>query len=181
MSPSDPAHLVDSPDLIRVEFVSEVGNIDSLLGDSWTRLESIFADTLFAHGITQGTVSVLFCDDEQIARLNRDFRGVDSPTDVLTFPAEVEDLVTGETHLGDIAISVPMAQHQASLRCVGLTDELSMLLIHGGLHLVGFDDVTDELQAEMHSEMQRAALRWNLPSEPKWMSLYNADSPEAVA
>lgn len=173
MSPSEPgpAPSVLRPgdtaqSSVRVEFVCDD---DSL--PTFDHLGFLIQDTLAVHAVFEGTVSVLLTANEQIARLNRDFRGIDQATDVLTFPASVEDLITGETHLGDIAVAVPYAQTQADIRGVTLEDEVSMLLIHAALHLVGFDDVTDELRAEMQTQMEIAAARHGLPPEPAWTSL----------
>ncbi|MFX8316485.1 rRNA maturation RNase YbeY, partial [Acinetobacter baumannii] len=73
--------------------------------------------------------------------MNSEFRGIDQPTDVLTFPADQS--VVGAP-LGDIAIGVGYATRQARARGVSLTQELCYLAIHGALHLAGFDDETEQ-------------------------------------
>ncbi len=92
-------------------------------------------------------LSVLLCDDATIADLNSRFRGVDGATDVLSFPAGMAPL------LGDIAISVDTAQVQATARGTTLADEMVCLAVHGGLHLLGFDDDTDEARDDMIRRM----------------------------
>jgi len=91
---------------------------------------------------TPASLSVLLTNDDQMQELNRDFRGIDKPTDVLSFPAEKLPFdIMGEedNYLGDIAISVPMAQQQARQSGHSLKDELELLTIHGTLHLLGHD------------------------------------------
>jgi probable rRNA maturation factor len=82
-------------------------------------------------------VSVLFCGDGAIRTLNRRYRRVDAPTDVLAFPAE------GRALLGDIVISVPYASRQARRRGEPAAREIDRLLLHGLLHLSGYDHETD--------------------------------------
>lgn len=126
--------------------------------------------------ITGGRVSVFVTDDAEQRRLNREYRSVDSSTDVLTFPAAAGTLLPdGSAWLGDISISLPYAQRQADLRKVGWKDEMCSLAIHGALHLAGYDDETVEDQQVMHQEMAVLAKQLGLPDEPRWMTL---DAPE---
>jgi len=89
-------------------------------------------------------ISVLFTDNESVRELNRQYRGIDAPTDVLSFPqasrAELEKAEEGaEALLGDIVISVDRAREQAREMGHSLKQECSLLLAHGLLHLVGYD------------------------------------------
>ena len=89
-----------------------------------------------------GEVSVLFCGDSRMRRLNRRYRGQDSPTDVLSFPA-------GDGHLlGDIVVSVPYASRQARRHKEPVSREVDRLLLHGFLHLMGYDHETDSGQMD---------------------------------
>ena len=98
----------------------------------------------------RASVSVLLCGDARMRRLNREFRKVDRPTDVLSFPA-------GEpAFLGDVAIDVPYAARQARKRGHALDREVQLLLAHGVLHLLGHDHETD--QGEMF-RLQRRLVR----------------------
>lgn len=97
------------------------------------------------------SVSVLLCGDARMRRLNREFRSIDRPTDVLSFPAELPGL------LGDIAIGVPYAARQARQRGHGLDREVQLLLVHGVLHLLGHDHETDG--GEMFRLQRRLAAR----------------------
>ena len=89
-----------------------------------------------------GEVGVLLCDAATIAAYNREFRGVDRPTDVLSFPAGFpgED---GAPYLGDVAISLETAARQAAEAGIAAETEVEMLLLHGILHLAGFDHEAD--------------------------------------
>jgi probable rRNA maturation factor len=93
--------------------------------------------------LPRAELSVLLCDDARIQQLNRDFRHKDKPTDVLSFAmAEGEAVVGSSSMLGDVAISLPTARRQAEARGATLLDEVTMLLAHGVLHLLGFDHRT---------------------------------------
>ena len=102
----------------------------------------------------RGVVSVSFVDDEEIHSLNRDYRNVDRPTDVLSFSlVEGEDnfpSIAGEPEpLGDIVISIPTALRQADEYEHSVERELAFLLVHGFLHLIGYDHQTKEQEQEM--------------------------------
>ncbi len=84
-------------------------------------------------------------------RLNREFRKIDRPTDVLSFPADVPGL------LGDVAIDVPYAARQARRRGHALDREVQLLLVHGVLHLLGHDHETDG--GEMFRRQRRLVSR----------------------
>lgn len=99
-----------------------------------------------AHAQVAGTVevSVLVTNDDEIQRLNREFRQIDAPTDVLSFPAEAEGMrfvgpPDAARFLGDIAISYDRALAQASEYGHTPARELSFLAVHGMLHLLGYD------------------------------------------
>ena len=87
-------------------------------------------------------VTLLLASDAGVRRLNRRWLGKDGTTDVLSFPAR-GDLEPGRPHLGELAISVPQAQRQARRAGWRLHDEMSLLLTHGFLHLLGYDHETD--------------------------------------
>ncbi len=87
-------------------------------------------------------VSVSLVDDFRIQELNRDWRGKDKPTDVLSWPLWEIDEPLGE-ELGDVVISVDTARRQATARGWDLDDELALLLVHGVLHLLGHEDDTE--------------------------------------
>lgn len=104
----------------------------------------------------RGQVSVLLTTDRNIRRLNRQFRGTNKATDVLSFPAD--PLVQSEEK-GDLAISVPTALRQARQQGHPLGIELKVLILHGLLHLAGFDHETDNGEMARRERLLRARLR----------------------
>ncbi|MHC1741021.1 MAG: rRNA maturation RNase YbeY [Anaerolineaceae bacterium] len=92
-----------------------------------------------ALGSEKADLSIVVCDDDFIQSLNNEYRGVDRPTDVLSFPSEESDPETGKCYLGDIIISLQRATIQAHEANHPVESELSMLAIHGVLHLLGYD------------------------------------------
>ena len=128
-------------------------------------------------------VSLAVTSDETVRGLNRDYRGLDEVTDVLSFSASHSGQWEGDTPpdklefpataaseapafvyppdetapLGEVIIAFPQAQRQAAQRGAPLTEELALLIVHGVLHLVGHDHVEPEEQAEMQAR-ERAAL-----------------------
>ena len=110
------------------------------------------------HALTENTeVSVAFCDDNHIHELNRDFRQVDRPTDVLSFAlneGDEPDIVDGpaEELLGDIIISVDTLVRQAEEYGHSVERELAYLTVHGFMHLMGYDHQTEADKLEMRQE-----------------------------
>jgi probable rRNA maturation factor len=95
-----------------------------------------------------GGLTILITGDDQIQQLNREFLGYDQATDVLSFPAG--DRMPGMSpYMGDIAISVPFAERQARAGGHSLLAELQLLVVHGVLHLLGYDHAEPEDRAEM--------------------------------
>jgi probable rRNA maturation factor len=87
-----------------------------------------------------GEVSVLFLDDEGIRKLNREYRGVDGPTDVLSFALNEGEFPDPQPDMwGDIVISVESAVRQAEKAGASFESEIVRLLVHGALHLLGYD------------------------------------------
>jgi probable rRNA maturation factor len=84
-------------------------------------------------------LGIVISNDALLHRLNLKYRQVDSPTDVLSFPSGEVDPDTSNLYLGDIVISLPRAQDQASTEGHPLADELQLLVVHGTLHLLGYD------------------------------------------
>lgn len=99
-----------------------------------------------------GEVALLLTDDAEMHQLNRDWRGKDKPTDVLSFPADEMEA----PFLGDIAIGFGIASSDAGAREIALADHLTHLVIHGYLHLLGYDHMEDTEAAEMESLEVRA-------------------------
>ena len=104
-------------------------------------------DAVFALAGVEGEVALLLTDDGEMHGLNRDWRGKDKPTDVLSFPADEMDA----PFLGDIAVGLGVSRGDAATRGIKLTDHLSHLVIHGYLHLLGYDHMTEEEAREMEA------------------------------
>ncbi len=107
------------------------------------------------HQSAEGDLTIVLADDEELHRLNRDFLGIDAPTDVLSFPASETDPDTGAAYLGDIILSIPRADAQAQAAGHPLADEARLLVIHGVLHLLGHD----------HAEADEKAKMWKAQAE----------------
>ena len=100
-------------------------------------------------------MSVLLCNNEVIHQLNKEYRGIDRPTDVLSFALNEGDEidVEVETHLiGDLIISLERTAEQAEEYGHPFERELAYLTVHGCLHILGYDHMTDEDKAEMRRE-----------------------------
>lgn len=138
--------------------------------EAWiTKLEQLLQLAGEAEGIVDGEVSLTFTNDEEIHQLNREYRGIDRPTDVLSFAMQedgVEELdiifeVDSEDEpdpisgmLGDIIISVETAQAQSEEYGHSLEREIGFLFVHGFLHLIGYDHQDDETEAEMTAKQE---------------------------
>ena len=88
--------------------------------------------------------SIAFVSDRRMKELNSFFRGKDSTTDVLSFPHESDEFDPDESKLGDIVISVEQAERQAEENGLTLESETKQLILHGVLHLCGYDHETDD-------------------------------------
>jgi probable rRNA maturation factor len=117
----------------------------------------------------EAEVSVTFVDNEKIREINRDYRGKDKPTDVISFALEEMgdgeiEIVGAETPpvLGDIIISVPKAREQAEEYGHSFMRELGFLVVHGFLHLLGYDHETEEEEKEMFSKQEQILEQFGL-------------------
>lgn len=114
-----------------------------------------FVDALTVHLELRDGFTVVLVSDPAMRRYNREFRGKDYPTDVLSFPLD-ENERAQESYMGDILISVPAADRQKSGT---LLLELEILTLHGVLHLLGFDHETDDGEMERYESRLRKELR----------------------
>jgi len=99
-----------------------------------------------------GTVSVVVTDTQTVQYLNRDYRGIDGPTDVLSFENIPDPDFPGEEeppHLGDVIIAFPVAEKQAAVRGHTVLEEVLLLAVHGTLHLLAFDHDTPDKKEKM--------------------------------
>jgi probable rRNA maturation factor len=107
-------------------------------------------------------ITIVLTDDRQLHELNKEFLDVDSPTDVLSFPASETDPETGAVYLGDILISIPRAAQQAESAGHSLEAEVQLLTVHGTLHLLGFDHASEEEKNLMWSKQAEVLQRLGL-------------------
>ena len=111
--------------------------------------------------LPESELSILLTDDAGIQEINRDHRGKDKPTDVLSFPQNefLRPMVPDNGHdlglLGDVIISIDTAERQAAQRKRPLLDEIRFLLAHGVLHLLGYDHMDPEEKREMTAMTRR--------------------------
>jgi len=103
-------------------------------------------------------ITIVITDDESLRALNFEFREINSPTDVLSFPADFTDPETEAPYLGDILISYPRAKSQADKAGNSVIDELQVLVVHGVLHLLGYDH-TNPQEKEVMWEIQKEIFR----------------------
>jgi len=98
-------------------------------------------------------LTIAFVSDKKMRLFNKTFRGKDTTTDVLSFPFEAEEFEAGDNNLGDIFISLEQAKRQAEENNLTFEREIRQLILHGILHLCGFDHETDA------GEMNRLELK----------------------
>lgn len=137
-------------DLIQVSELQAVA--DKVLAITKTSLES--------------EIGLQIIQDEQMQQLNLEYMGVDAPTDVLSFPVPFENPDTGNPYLGDILISYPTAARQAQAAGHPLEEEISLLLVHGILHLLGYDHLTPEEKAAMWEIQDTILAALNIHARP---------------
>jgi probable rRNA maturation factor len=109
----------------------------------------------FEFALASVDMTIVLTDDAQLQELNREYLGVDAPTDVLSFPAAEADPETGAPYLGDILISIPRAMQQAEAAGHSIEAEVQLLVVHGTLHLLGHD----------HAKAQEKARMWKAQAE----------------
>ena len=107
-------------------------------------------------------ITIVLTDDAHLHELNKEFLGVDAPTDVLSFPASESDPETGTPYLGDILISIPRATEQAQASGHSVEAEVQLLVVHGTLHLMGHDHAEAEEKARMWAAQAEVMSRLGL-------------------
>ena len=149
--------------MIHIEINPSLQNIPPL-----EPLERAAKETL-DHQSVEGDLTLVVTDDAQLQAMNRKYLDIDSPTDVLSFPASEMDPDTGQPYQGDILLSLPRAEEQARSAGHVLEAELQLLVVHGTLHLLGHD----------HAESGDKARMWAAQAEVlKRLGLENLRMPE---
>lgn len=122
-------------------------------------LQKAAQEALQQAGAPQGAeLTIVISNDEQLQALNHQFLGIDAPTDVLSFPSAETDPDSEGLYLGDILISYPQALAQSKSGGHPILDELRLLVVHGVLHLLGYDHAEDAEQEKMWT-LQATILR----------------------
>jgi probable rRNA maturation factor len=154
---------------LEIELINEQTEY-TLTEDTLKRIEAVLNQAANAHEMDGGEVVLSFVDDLSIQHLNRDYRGIDRPTDVLSFAMsetgegemeiirDEEDDTSPISMLGDIVISVPRAMAQAEEYGHSIERELCFLAVHGFLHLIGYDHGNEEEEKKMF-ELQEQILQ----------------------
>ena len=122
-------------------------------------LACVIAVALAAEGRDDAEVTLVITDDEAVAELNRQYRAVDGPTDVLSFAAQEStpgfiSAPEAAAYLGDIIIALPFTRRQAVGLGRPLADELRLLAVHGTLHLLGYDHAEPDEEAAMWARQE---------------------------
>ncbi len=148
-----------------------VVEVDDLYADAVDScdLATAIAATLSAEQHDDDSVTLVITSDEAVAELNLHYRGIEGPTDVLSFPAQepTPGFVSAPEmsgYLGDIVIAYPYTQRQAAELGRELADELRLLAVHGTLHLLGYDHGTPAEEAVMWAQQDAIVAR--LASQP---------------
>lgn len=149
------------PAMVRFELhVSIDQPFSARVDEGWVR--EVTARTLEMEGVdTPAELGVVITGDDRVHRLNREYRGVDDTTDVLSFALQEDSGVLfvsppdGVLHLGEVIVSYPRAVEQAGEQRHSVERELALLLVHGVLHLLGHDHVEPEDEVRMKAEEER--------------------------
>lgn len=138
--------------------------------DRWTEVARL---TLVGERVEHGRLDLIFVDDDEMAGLNLQHMGHDGPTDVLSFPLDADDLASEgadfeglsfppdpdgrepEVHLGDVVVCPSVAADQAGGHCGTVDAELSLLVVHGVLHVLGHDHAEPEQTLTMQHRERR--------------------------
>ncbi|MCA0992896.1 rRNA maturation RNase YbeY [Pseudalkalibacillus hwajinpoensis] len=145
---------------LTIDFIDET---ETLNQDQLEMLEKLLSHAAKEEGVEAGSeVSIMFVNNERITEINRDYRGKDQPTDVISFALDDEeegdDPIVFEEQiphlLGEIVVSVPKIKEQATDYGHSFERELGFLCVHGFLHLLGYDHMTDEDEKEMFGKQK---------------------------
>ncbi|MEM9422746.1 MAG: rRNA maturation RNase YbeY [Pseudomonadota bacterium] len=122
-------------------------------------------------GVRPGDVSILFTSDSEVQTLNRDWRDKNKPTNVLSFPAPPMPAIDGVAlPLGDIAIAHGVCVREAAEKDIPFAHHLSHLIVHGLLHLYGYDHMNDDEAGEMEGHERAILNQMGIP-DPYFVAL----------
>lgn len=150
-------------------------NKQKILPIKTRRIHSIATNIMrFENSPENAVVSITFCDDAFIKKLNKNFRGIDKPTDVLSFPIKKETFKAKARVLGDVVISVETAVKQAKELKHSPELEIVFLLIHGLLHLHGYDHIK---KADRKTMREREMLVYKFLAQNELKNFDNLSAP----
>ncbi|MCI4128786.1 rRNA maturation RNase YbeY [Bacillus haynesii] len=150
-----------------LDITDETGRVPE---DRLAEIEKLLQFAAAEEGVADGAeVSVTIINNEEIQKINKEYRGKDYPTDVISFALEEDgegeiEIIGADMPpvLGDIIISVDKAQEQAEEYGHSLMRELGFLTVHGFLHLLGYDHMTEEEEKEMFTKQKEILNRYGL-------------------
>jgi probable rRNA maturation factor len=153
--------------MIEIEFIDETETMDESKLKNLSQLLQLAAEMEAVNPNTE--VSVTFVENQRMQEINREYRNIDKPTDVISFALEEEGegeiAVIGDdlpTVLGDIIVSVQKAEEQAKDYGHSYERELGFLLIHGFLHLLGYDHLNEEDEKKMFGRQEEILHQFGL-------------------
>ena len=136
---------------MEINVIIEDGSVYNYLNEEWFHDEAEKILNMAKAGFSE--MGILVINDLRMQEINKAYRNIDKTTDVLSFQMENDDgfIVPNDMrHLGDVIISVPTAVRQAKKYGVSIVEEVRRLLIHGILHLLGYDHILTQQKEEMH-------------------------------
>ncbi|MPQ24574.1 rRNA maturation RNase YbeY [Bacillus paralicheniformis] len=150
-----------------LDITDEIGRVPE---DQLAEIEKILQFAAAEEGVADGAeVSVTIVNNEEIQKINKEYRGKDYPTDVISFALEEDgegeiEIIGADMPpvLGDIIISADKAREQAEEYGHSLMRELGFLTVHGFLHLLGYDHMTEEEEKEMFTKQKEILNRYGL-------------------
>ncbi len=145
---------------IDIQMQSPLWKAQPLAGQTVREAISAAASTLSTEA---GEVSIVLSDDSEIAKLNRNWRGIDKPTNVLSFPASGQRAGNNVLLFGDIIIAYETLKRECDDENRIFLHHLAHLAVHGFLHLIGYDHQTDTQADEMEGLESKIMARLNIP------------------
>lgn len=150
------------------QFEIDISDQQSLLAVSHDRLREVIGRVLTEESIATAQISLALVDDESIHRINREFLGHNYPTDVISFQLDSESDIESahESKLkqleGELVVSTETALREAHAHGWTAEDELTLYVVHGLLHLCGYDDLNDEARPVMRQRERHMLALWQL-------------------
>lgn len=139
---------------MKYEIIDEFG-----VDFDYSILDKVIKKTLEMENVDKAIFSVIFIDDEKMRELNKTYRGIDKTTDVLSFAYEDNEVYNYEfRHLGEIFVSIPKMKEQALEYGHSNIREISFLVVHGLLHLLGYDHTKGKEEEKIQFEKQELVL-----------------------